>query len=169
MQSTGQILGSIVNQVRVDLEQIPDADARIRPAPGAWSPKEILGHLIDSATNNHRRFVLATVRDDLVFEGYRQDMWVSLQGYQEQDWPALIAFWSGYNHHLATLIDRIPDDVKQRPRVLHNLHRIAWKTVPEYKATTLEYFIQDYIGHLEHHLMQIVSDYEPVMIGTYES
>ena len=51
----------------------PDV-AAWRPAPGRWSAKELVGHLIDSASNNHQRFVRARWQDDLVFPGYAQDL-----------------------------------------------------------------------------------------------
>jgi hypothetical protein len=53
--------------------------SRLRPAPGKWCPREVIGHLIDSASNNHQRFVRAQFQDDLVFSGYEQDAWVSVQ------------------------------------------------------------------------------------------
>ena len=66
-----------------------DAAAR-RPGAGTWSPKEVLGHLIDSAANNHQRFVRAQHSDALTFPGYEQNHRVSAQGYQDADWPHLV-------------------------------------------------------------------------------
>ena len=48
-------------------------------AQDKWSPREIVGHLIDSAANNHQRFVRAQFTDDLVFSGYQQAEWVGVQ------------------------------------------------------------------------------------------
>jgi hypothetical protein len=60
------------------LSAISDSDAAISPAPGKWSPKRVIGHLIDSASNNHQRFVRANFADDLIFAGYDQEKWVAL-------------------------------------------------------------------------------------------
>ena len=53
------------------LEQMSEEATRKRPQPGKWCPREIIGHLIDSASNNHQRFVRALFQDDLVFPGLR--------------------------------------------------------------------------------------------------
>src|SRR5688572_6052135 len=83
----------VVSKTAQQLRQLSDDAARRRPAPGKWSVKEIVGHLVDSATHNHRRFVLAQLQDAMVFPGYEQDRWVTLQGYQEAPWPALVDAW----------------------------------------------------------------------------
>jgi hypothetical protein len=77
------------------LERISDARAGHRPAPTTWSAKEVLGHLIDSAANNHSRFVLAQGRDDLSFPGYDQERWVEVQAHGDQPWPDLIGTTCG--------------------------------------------------------------------------
>ena len=130
--------------------------------PGAWTPRQIIGHLIDSACNNHPRFVRAQFIDDLVFTGYDQEAWVSAQRYDDAAWPDLVTLWRAYNRHLARVIALIPADVLARPRVKHNLDQLAWRQVPRDQPTTLEYFIRDYIGHLENHLTQVLADYSPV-------
>ncbi len=130
-------------------------EARAPVAPGKWSPQEIIGHLVDSASNNHGRFVRAHLHDDLVFPGYDQDAWVRIQNYVSADWFALVALWRGYNHHIAHVIEHIEDDAATRPRASHNLDEIAWKAVPKSEPATLEYFVRDYVDHLKHHLAQI--------------
>src|SRR5262245_38420894 len=82
------------------LRDISSEESSIKPAAESWSPTEILGHLVDSAANNHQRFVLAQFKDDLVFPGYDGDRWVSVQKYREESWPDLIQLWSAYNLHL---------------------------------------------------------------------
>src|SRR5688572_30758858 len=82
-----------------------DADrAARRPAAGGWSPKELVGHLIDSAANNHQRFVRARWQEDLVFAGYEQERWVEAQGYQAARWRELVTLWQDYNRHLARVM-----------------------------------------------------------------
>jgi hypothetical protein len=55
------------------LLQIPEEESRRPLSKGKWSAREVIGHLIDSAANNHQRFVRAQFRDDLVFPGYEQE------------------------------------------------------------------------------------------------
>ena len=123
------------------------ADARAaarRPAPGIWSPKEVVGHLIDSAANNHQRFVRAQQADALTMPGYEQNHWVAAQGYQDADWPRLIALWTHLNLHLAEVMTRIPPAKYAVPCV-----------IGDDQPVTLEFVVIDYLRHLEHHMAQI--------------
>jgi DinB family protein len=150
-----QALRTVVEEARPRLARIDEAASAREPAPGKWSPREIIGHLIDSAQNNHGRFVRAQLSDDLVFAGYAQTDWVRLQRYNKREWSALVDLWAAYNIHLAHVIAHIPAEIAERPRVKHNLHELAWQAVPADSPATLAYFMADYIGHLEHHLRQI--------------
>jgi DinB family protein len=136
------------------LQQIP-AEKSSESAPGKWSRKEILGHLIDSATNNHQRFVRSQLTDNLEFLGYEQERWVSVQRYHDEPWPDLIDLWRAYNLHLLHIVSNIPESVLLQPRTKHNLDQIAWQTVDKSEPTTLDYFVRDYLGHMKHHLDQI--------------
>lgn len=146
---------SAVDRAMSELARTPDTVARGRPAPGKWSIKEIIGHLIDSACNNHRRFVVAQLKPGLVFDGYEQDGWVRAQQYQESPWPALASFWAAYNHHLIHVARHVPAELLDRPQREHNFYDIASRSVPAGEATTLGFFIDDYVFHLEHHLQQV--------------
>jgi len=137
------------------LRHIPDADAGLKPMPDKWSAKEILGHLIDSSINNHRRFVLAQLKEDLIFEGYDQESWVRTQKYHDMSWRFLVEVWTIHNRHLLHLIRVIPGSVLSRKHNNHNYDEIAWRRVKKENAVTLEYLIRDYIGHMQHHLNQI--------------
>jgi hypothetical protein len=155
MRNIASDLRQAVADALVWLRKLPDhGDAR-RPAPNKWSPREIIGHLIDSASVNHERFVRAQLQDDLVFPTYEQDLWVSKQRYNEQDWNGLLARWVSFNEQIASTVERISERDMTRPRIDHNLHMIGWRTVAPTEATTLEYFVNDYVGHLRHHLAQI--------------
>lgn len=142
------------------LELLADEQSCIVKTTGKWSAKQIIGHLIDSAGNNHQRFVRAQFNDDLVFPGYQQEEWVKIQHYDTENWLELILFWKSYNMHIIHIVQNIPDDILKRKRTKHNLYQIAWKTVPENEPATLEYFIRDYVGHLKNHLEQIWSQYK---------
>jgi hypothetical protein len=135
---------------------LSDTEAARRPAPGKWSPKQVIGHLIDSASNNHQRFVRAGFTGDLVFPGYEQESWVEAQRYATAPWAELVGLWSNFNLHLARVIEATPADARQKPRVRHNLHELAWKAVPQSEPATLEYFMRDYVDHLRHHIAQIL-------------
>jgi hypothetical protein len=148
-------LRSTVIRVSAHLSGLSAAAVSRRPAPGKWSTKEILGHLIDSAANNHARFVRAQLQDDLVFAGYAQVEWVAAQRYQDAPWPALAALWREYNLHIAHVMESMPDEVRLGVRPRHNLHEIAWQTLAPDAPATLDYFMRDYVAHLHHHLRQI--------------
>jgi hypothetical protein len=155
MAEVASELRRTVDRAAERLKAIPADRAREPVAPGKWSPQEIIGHLIDSASNNHGRFVRAQLTDDLFFPGYDQAAWVSIQKYSAADWSGLIALWRAFNSHIAHVLERIPQEVASRPRARHNLDEIAWKTVPREQPVTLDYFVRDYVAHLKHHLTQI--------------
>lgn len=138
------------------LRTVPDAAARIPYAPGKWSTKEVVGHSVDSAANNHQRFVRAQWSDDLLCPTYAQDEWVRTQRYLEAPWPELAELFGMYNQHLARVVEFMPPEVLTRPRAKHNLHIVGWQQVSEHDAVTLAWFIRDYVGHLQHHIRQIV-------------
>ena len=152
---------AFLDQFRTTLEsaaerllEIPEAETEAA-GEGGWCAKQILGHLIDSAANNHARFVRAQLQDDLWFEGYAQEDWVRIQKYEQEAWVSLVDLWTNYNLHLYHIISNIPADVLSKPRTKHTLDKIAWQTVPANQTVTLDYFIRDYFGHLQDHLKQI--------------
>ena len=129
------------------LEKLTDAEASIARAPGKWSRKEILGHLIDSACNNQQKFVRTSAQTHLDFVGYQQNFWVESQRYNAVDWSALIAFWRAYNFHIAHIIENTD------PALLANSI-----TIDDQGTFTLEFIMRDYVEHLKHHLLQILPD-----------
>jgi len=126
------------------LQALSDADAARPRAPGKWSPKQVIGHLIDSASNNHQRFVRAQQGSELVSPTYAQDHWVDCQGYAARPWSEITALWHAYNLHLAHVIERIPAD---RARVRC--------TVGANQPVTLAFLAEDYVAHMHHHLAQV--------------
>ena len=121
-----------------------------------WSKKEILGHLVDSASNNHQRFVRAQFQRNLVFQSYNQDDWVKVQNYQFVNWFSLVELWKGFNFLIVHLIAEIPNEILLKETVEHNFNAIAYIVVPKSKPATLEYFIKDYYLHLRHHLERVL-------------
>ena len=146
----------VVEESAPRLLALSDEDAgRARGGGGGWSAKQIVGHLVDSAANNHRRFVLAQFADDLVFDGYAQEEWVGAQRYDRASWPLLVELWRSYNLHLAHVMSHAPAEALTRQRAAHSLDRIAWQAVDAARPATLEYLMRDYVGHLKSHLRQI--------------
>ncbi|HYV82854.1 MAG TPA: DinB family protein [Pyrinomonadaceae bacterium] len=143
---------------RARLRDIPETQSRQKNSPDDWSPAEVLGHLIDSAANNHQRFVRAQFTDDLVFSGYEQNQWVSSQKYREESWSEVIQLWSAYNLHLLHVVSVIPEDILTKARSPHTLDQIAFNLVDKNNPATLEYLIRDYVDHLRHHLDQIFAE-----------
>lgn len=138
------------------LSVIPADQSAVPRAPGKWSRKEIIGHLIDSAANNHQRFVRAQFSDELVFAGYEQEGWVRVQDYQNEPWTDLVQLWKLYNQHLLHVISCVPEETRLKLRHKHNLHKIASEDLSENEPVTLDWFIRDYLEHMKKHLAQIL-------------
>jgi DinB superfamily len=139
-------LSSVVASALPHLSAISDENAARKPSAEAWSKKEILGHLIDSAANNHQRFIRLQLEPEIALPGYEQDGWVRAGRYQHTPWSEIIALWAGYNRHLATIIESMDDAALGH----------IWHS-PE-GDVTLEYIATDYVVHMQHHLEQIGID-----------
>lgn len=134
-----------VNHAQSLLEAIPEAKAATKPQPNKWSPKEIIGHLIDSASNNHQRFVRATLQRELTFPSYDQEGLVTLVRPNDASWDLLLRLWESYNRYLAHVISHLPESAA-------DVSCAIGKNPP----ATLRFIAEDYVGHLKHHLNQIV-------------
>ncbi|NJD22182.1 MAG: DinB family protein [Melioribacter sp.] len=150
-------LNSVIESAEKKLRNITEEQSSKKPSPEKWSSKEILGHLIDSSVNNMIRFVKGQFKNDLVFCGYDQNKWVEVQNYQNAEWNFLIDLWKMNNLQIVRLIKLIPNDVLKRSTTNHNYDQIAWKELSKNESATLEYLIEDYIGHMKHHLNRIFS------------
>ncbi len=134
-------LESLIESWRFELLEIEGSTAHAKPAPDRWSISEVVGHLVDSACNNHQRFVRAQTCSELVFPKYDQDDWVSAAAYRESDWESLVELWYRYNRQLAVLIRNIRVASLSTPCV-----------ITPYEPTTLGFLVEDYLAHLKHHL-----------------
>ncbi len=124
-------------------KDLNDDIASKRPGSDTWSPKEIVGHLIDSASNNHQRFVRLQIVDELVFPGYGQDnsKWLQIQRYNEMTFSDIMLLWKQYNILIANIIKKV-DESKLENR---------WKNSEGDKKTLRDLMI-DYLRHLKDHL-----------------
>ena len=99
-----------INMAPSEFLKYPEGELRRKPAPNKWSKKELLGHLIDSAANNHHRFVKAQFMPSPFFvERYMQDDWVRIQNYNEKDTKSLVNMWKVYNEHIIFIMQNTPD------------------------------------------------------------
>jgi hypothetical protein len=144
MKALNEQLLRVVEAAEPKLRKINDAEAAKPVLPGGWSRKQVLGHLIDSASNNHQRFVRAALQPSLDFPAYDQNGNVRLQAPQDADWLLLISLWSAYNRYLAHIIARLP------AAKLETVCRIG-----PGEPVTLAFLAKDYLTHLLHHLNQI--------------
>jgi hypothetical protein len=135
----------ILDESSKKLLRYSEDEAGKKPVPEKWSKKEILGHLVDSAANNHQRFVRMQIENNLQMPSYEQDQWVAVQHYNTISWNELIRFWETYNYHLLHILWNI------NPSKLLNT-----ATIGSHAEMTLEFIIEDYVGHLKHHLEQII-------------
>ena len=137
-------LANLIHGVKPRLDAISEEVALVRPAEGKWSAKEILGHLIDSASNNHQRFVRGTTDNPYVGPGYPQDHMVVMGAWQDTPWRDVVTLWALYNQTLSRVMARIPEASAN--------HECR---VGSYSPTTLHALVVDYTDHIEHHLSQI--------------
>lgn len=142
-------LRALVHELPRELLAISETDAARPSASGGWSRKELLGHLIDSATVNHQRFVRAQLETGFSFV-YQQNEWVDLQRYRNRSWEELVTLWTALNRHLLYAIEAIPEDK------LQNLCGQGSEGGPgKVEPWTLAYRIPDYLQHMRHHIEQI--------------
>jgi hypothetical protein len=137
-------LDHVLERSAKPLLAISEESAAQRPHPESWCKKEILGHLIDSASNNHQRFVRLQLAPSLEMPAYEQSGWVRSQNYAGRPWRDLVELWLAYNRHLVHIIRNADAGAA----------RHIWKAPSG--DTELRFLIEDYLRHLNHHLAQIL-------------
>lgn len=113
------------------------------------SIRQILGHLVDSASNNTHRIIHLQYREDpCSFPNYathgNNDRWIAIQDYQHEDWPTLVYLWKYTNLHLVHVIRNV--DVAK----LQN----QWQS-SESELISLRQNIEGYLPHFVLHLKEI--------------
>lgn len=144
MEHLANELTEIVLAVFSKMAQLDDVQAGVKPSDTEWSKKEIIGHLIDSAANNHQRFVRTQLETPHASPPYAQEEWVRRQAYNSRPWLELLDFWKSYNLHLAWVIRQIPADALKREC-----------KIGDHPVVSLEFLIKDYLSHLNLHLAQL--------------
>jgi hypothetical protein len=144
MKHLSEDLLSVIDAAEAKLRAISGTESTKPVLRGGWSYKQVIGHLIDSASNNHQRFVRAAQQNSLEFPAYNQAENVRIKSPQEADWALLITLWAAYNRYLAHVIARLPAEK------LETVCRIG-----SGEPVTLAFIATDYLTHLNHHLRQI--------------
>ncbi len=147
MNNTITELQNIIEKYTPLLKKVNEPSFRAKPLPGKWSKIEELGHLIDSAQNNIRRFIVAQ-HEDQPHIVYRQDEWVKISNYQDYPVTDLVEFWGLINRHICMILKNTPAEKAGRPVMTQSLHSIEWLAA-------------DYNKHLLHHLHHLL-ELEPV-------
>jgi len=145
------LLQRLIEVVPGRLAGLSEAAVERKPTPSGWSPKEELGHLLDSAANNHQRIVRAQLEDKPALPGYDQNGWVSVNRYQLRNWKELIELWQALNKQLLAAAESVPDSAWSREL-----------TVAGSQPVTLQFVFEDYIAHMAHHLEHIGIDVDDV-------
>jgi hypothetical protein len=144
-------IASKLNKITEDhlsaLRSVSQEEFHFKPSAAKWSKKEILGHLVDSAQNNIRRFIVAQY-DERPKIVYDQDKWVAIVNYQQYPLTDLINLWYQLNKHICQVLTFMPAEMSKRQAQTEELHDLRW-------------LAEDYIKHLLHHLHQVL-DLEPV-------
>jgi len=144
MKELSEKLLSLIETAEPKLRSVSASESAKPLLSGGWSRKQVIAHLIDSASNNHQRFVRAVQQESLDFPGYDQDGNMRVQVPQEADWPLLVSLWAAYNRYLAHVIAHLPaSKLETRCRIGSD------------KPVTLDFLARDYLTHLLHHLGQI--------------
>jgi hypothetical protein len=144
MRELSEKLLGVVEAAEPRLHEVSEQESTKPILGGGWSHKQLLGHLIDSASNNHQRFVRAALETSLDFPSYDQEGNVRVQAVQEADWQLLVQLWAAYNRYLAHVIAHLPASK------LETVCRIG-----QGEPVTLGFLAADYLTHLVHHLRQI--------------
>lgn len=133
-----------LDEVHSKLVALPERLANEPWRVGGWTRKQVVGHLLDSATNNRQRFVRASIDGKYSGPQYAQDGWVAAHGYTDQNWETLLTWWEAEHEILMAIVDRIPEERMNAECV-----------VGKDKPVTLRFLIEDYVSHQRWHLKQL--------------
>jgi hypothetical protein len=147
MQIIIQDLEELIREYRDKLYAIPDSDFYAKPNPAKWSKIEVLGHLIDSAQNNLRRFICGQYESTPPLIVYDQDFWVAANNYQSAKTESIIQLWILLN-------ERIDSILLSMDQGSYDKNCNTGREIPRLRS--LEWLAGDYVKHMKHHLNQII-------------
>jgi len=144
MKEAARELTHIVREYVEKFKLIPESEFSAKPRAEKWSKKEIVGHLIDSAQNNLRRFICGQYETEPPFITYQQDFWVSSNGYQHMKSADVILLWQLLNQRIAFVLETMPEASHKKLTNTGAMHALDWLAA-------------DYVKHMKHHINQIIS------------
>lgn len=144
MKNTACELHEIISDYELKINALSELEFSVKPFPNKWSKKEVVGHLIDSAQNNLRRFVCGQYETQPPTIVYHQDFWVKSMGYQHMSSKDVIQLWKLLNFRICEVLANMSEANYKKECNTGGLH-------------TLEWLATDYVKHLKHHLNQIIS------------
>lgn len=124
-----------------------------------WNKRQILGHLIDSAYNNHQRIIRTEAQGNMIYKGYDADYWVDMNQYAVRKSDEVLESFIVVQRHFANVVAGLSDEKLTLEYEDHQLNETAMQEFPSGGRGSLSFLIWDYIYHIEHHLKQIFDDY----------
>jgi len=137
-----QILGSTPAAVSVLLEAMGPQKAAAAPAPGKWSPAEIVAHLADCDLAFGFRLRQTLAEDGHVLQPFDQDRWAATYGGITAA-QALATFTALRHWNLLLIANALP------------AHADKTVTHPERGTMTFRTIVETMAGHDLNHLAQI--------------
>lgn len=144
MKKVTEELRNIVAEYRNKFAGIPEKEFQAKPLPHKWSKQEVVGHLIDSAQNNLRRFITGQYESTPPLIVYQQDFWVSANGYRDMPKADIIQLWQLLNLRICAVLENMPADNYAKESNTGTLRTLEWLAI-------------DYVKHMKHHINQIIS------------
>jgi hypothetical protein len=140
---TGE-LRDVIKGYAKKFDAIPDEIFQAKPLRHKWSKQEVLGHLVDSAQNNLRRFICTQYEPEPPLIVYQQDFWVAANQYQEMEKSDLIELWRLLNLRICAVLESMPEANYTKESNTGSLRTLAW-------------LAEDYVKHMKHHINQIIA------------
>lgn len=144
MEKTARELREIILEFPTMFANIPKNDFIAKPLYDKWSRQEVLGHLIDSAQNNLRRFLCAQYETEPPKILYQQDFWVAANDYQKMPQEDVIELWRLLNLRICAVLENMAAQNYRKVCYTDALHSLEWLAA-------------DYVKHMKHHINQIIS------------
>jgi hypothetical protein len=153
MKETSDALIGIVKDFYAKYQSLSDTITSMRLSEDKWTLKEIIGHLIDSASNNHQRFVRLQLVDNLIFPGFKNDneKWLQIEQYNALSWISVLSLWKEYNLLIANIVVNVKKD------------SLAHTWLADKKSTRLDDLINNYILHLKEHIAHFQDRYDEIV------